>query len=619
MLRKPVVFKSIDDENVDSGAETAESGCSKMSSSGIELMARRVQQQQQLLLMNMHLLANPGDSLLLQHTVDRLLRWLCPSLRIFHVSERASPFREYARSHLCPAAGYPSLAVTFFLHEAYGEERILRVLDFFQRPPWQYHHTESCNRSGGVHITSSSSPANPLLRPYLLPSRDFYSLGAGMPVWGVRPVHCGGEILRVTLYSGYDNYEDAVRLYETVLQRQAEEQKAGFCWFTLHTEPGLCLQLALKQLAPGVRVEPCSSAVLQFKIEEIGQLVPLLPNPCTPISSSRWQTEDLDGNKVLFQVKTPSQPQRPLTCAFPLTCPSVSPRGLQVRGSGHAPTQSHTHSLGHTHSQSQTHSLGHAPTQSHTHSLGHTPTQSHTHSLQPCSLTTPLARPGQRQVHRPRTDPGLEKLYVRGGGGGGGGGGGESLGSDSCCSTPPGSSCYSSQRSSPAPPSTSNHRDSPLRPSISRSLSHLLLEEEDEEEEPETNVDTGVPVSPRSDTAVSAVTRSSSSSADLSVTQRSERPAAVGASALESLARELTECLPGTHAPSPGASGTWGPAGYKDASSARQGCGSRTVAAGQSPSKGPVVELVRTTAEPNAKPLLSARTHREAPLDEFFI
>lgn len=138
-------------------------------------------------------------------------------------------------------AGYPSLAITFFLHEAYGEERILKVLDFFQRPPWQYHHTESCGRrTGGIHITSSSSPANALMRPYLLPSRDFYSLGAGMPVWGVRPVHCGGEILRVTLYSGYDNYEDAVRLYETVLQRQAEEQKTGFCWFTLHTGTSVC-------------------------------------------------------------------------------------------------------------------------------------------------------------------------------------------------------------------------------------------------------------------------------------------------------------------------------------------------------------------------------------------
>lgn len=71
----------------------------------VDLVSRRVRQQrrQQLLLMHLHLLANPGDSLLLQHTLDRLLRWLCPSLRIFHVSERASPFRTYPR--LCPVAG----------------------------------------------------------------------------------------------------------------------------------------------------------------------------------------------------------------------------------------------------------------------------------------------------------------------------------------------------------------------------------------------------------------------------------------------------------------------------------------------------------------------------------
>lgn len=63
------------------------------------------------------------------------------------------------------------------------------------------------------------------------------------------------------------------------------------------------MQLAVKQLSPGVRVRPCTSAVLQFSVEEMGQLVPLLPHPCSPISSTRWQTEDLDGNKVLFQVR----------------------------------------------------------------------------------------------------------------------------------------------------------------------------------------------------------------------------------------------------------------------------------------------------------------------------
>ncbi|XP_061684504.1 protein FAM124B isoform X2 [Syngnathoides biaculeatus] len=388
-----------------------------MSTSPAELTSRRTRERhrQRRFGLDLHLLANPGDSLLLQHSLDRLLRWLCPSLRVFHVSERASPRGGFAR--LSPGAASPSLAVTFFLHEAYGEERILKVLDFFQRPPWRYHHTENCGGklAAGVRVPSGAD-ASP--RPYLLPSRDFYSLGPGMPVWGVRPVHCGGEILRVTLYSGYDNYEDAVRFYETVLQQRAQEQKTGFCWFTLHTEPGLCLQLALKRVSAGVHVEPCNSAVLQFSVEEIGQLVPLLPNPCTPISTSRWQTEDLDGNKVLFQVKTPTQSKPPLTCAFPPT---------HLKGGG--PVQNPPAAW-----------------------------QSHRRGARPAGDAAARKPPGSR-------------------------------GSSSCCSTPPGSSCYSSRGSSPGPPPAS---DSPLRPPAARSLSRLLLEDDDHDGE--TNVDTGVAV-----------------------------------------------------------------------------------------------------------------------------
>lgn len=177
-------------------------------------------------------------------------------------------------------------------------------------------------------------------------------------------------------------------------------------------------------------------------------------------------------------------------------------------------------------------------------------------------------RESRASLGRTRAEPGLEQQqqqqrccsYVPRHTGSGGGGGGESVGSDSCCSSPPGSSCYSSQRSSPAPAHAQAPMPSPQpahppgsaqpyhhqhfhqhhhpHSSSSSSLSFLLLEEEEEEEEPETNVDTGC--------AVVASTRV-------------ERPAAVGASALETLARELSRCLPDPHAPSLGIAKTWAP------------------------------------------------------------
>ncbi|NXS64129.1 F124B protein, partial [Brachypteracias leptosomus] len=87
-----------------------------------------------------------------------------------------------------------------------------------------------------------------------------------IPVWGIRRVSCGPEILRITLYCSFDNYEDAVRLYEMILQKEATLQKSTFCVFTLYTTQMVAVQLCLKQLPIGVAVEPRKSTALQFRV-----------------------------------------------------------------------------------------------------------------------------------------------------------------------------------------------------------------------------------------------------------------------------------------------------------------------------------------------------------------
>lgn len=242
---------------------------------------------QESLALTVHLLADTGNGSLLQQALDQLLDCICPEVRLFLVSERTRPLNYHEKYH-SRRARFPGMSVLLFLQESLGQERLFRVLDFLQHSPWQGFPTQH----------AQGRPC-----PYLPANQEFYSLHNQMPVWGMRPVHCGTDILRVTLYCSFDNYQDAIRLYEMILQRDATVQKSNFCFFVLYATEGFSLQLSLKQLPLGIPVDPKESSVLQFKVQEIGQLVPLLPNPCVPISSIRWQTQDYDGNKILLQVQ----------------------------------------------------------------------------------------------------------------------------------------------------------------------------------------------------------------------------------------------------------------------------------------------------------------------------
>uniref|UniRef100_A0A3Q3XHX5 FAM124 domain-containing protein n=1 Tax=Mola mola TaxID=94237 RepID=A0A3Q3XHX5_MOLML len=183
----------------------------------------------------------------------------------------------------------PALAVILFLQEAYGgEEDILMLHRALQRPPWRYHHTEKV--SNGRRML----PLTPC-------SQDFFTLSPGTPLWAVRQVHYGKEIVRFTVYCQHENYVDMVRLYKLLLQRRVAQKKEDFCFFVVYSNPDMEIQLSFKRLPRGQSPLVLESAVMEVRVRDVGALVPLLPHPCSPISEVRWRTEDYEGNKILLQ------------------------------------------------------------------------------------------------------------------------------------------------------------------------------------------------------------------------------------------------------------------------------------------------------------------------------
>ncbi|XP_067419175.1 protein FAM124A isoform X1 [Emydura macquarii macquarii] len=270
-----------EDDGVDSGAETGGSEYSRMSSTSSELS---VEDNQDPFLVSMHVIADPGESQVLQQAIDKLLAWIHPDLQLFRVSERRVS-RKYRKSGKA-AISQPALAVILFLQEEYGEEPILQLHETFQRPPWHYHHTE---RVHGKFL------------PYMPCSQDFFTLAQGTPLWAIRPVHYGREIIRFAIYCRNENFVDIMKLYQLILKRPVCQKKADFCVFPIYSNMDIDIQFSLKRLPKGQIPTPTESAVVEFRVEDVGQLVPLLPNPCSPISDGRWQTEDHDGNKILLQ------------------------------------------------------------------------------------------------------------------------------------------------------------------------------------------------------------------------------------------------------------------------------------------------------------------------------
>uniref|UniRef100_H3C0S8 Family with sequence similarity 124 member A n=1 Tax=Tetraodon nigroviridis TaxID=99883 RepID=H3C0S8_TETNG len=270
---------STEDECVDSGAETGGSDYSRLSSTSSDLSMGELQDP---FLVSVHLIADPGEGRILQRAADSILACVHPDLQLFRVSQRQS-------AELGPAR-QPALALILFLQEACGgeEEELLALRRALRRPPWRYHHTETVSSRRMLPLSPGS--------------QDFFTLAPGTPLWALRQVHYGREIVRFTVYCQHQNYGDTVRLYRLLLRRRVWQRKEDFCFFLLYSNPRLEIQLSFKRLPPGRRPAVLESALLEVRVRDVGALVPLLPRPCSPISQVRWRTEDYDGNQILLQI-----------------------------------------------------------------------------------------------------------------------------------------------------------------------------------------------------------------------------------------------------------------------------------------------------------------------------
>ncbi|XP_068592714.1 protein FAM124A [Cebidichthys violaceus] len=325
--------KSSEDDCVDSGAETAGSDYSPLSSTSSEFSMGELQDP---FLVCVHLIADPGQGKLLQRAADGVLAWVHPELQLFRVSERASvcrPKRHQSGGQV--GACQPALAVIVFLQEAHGgEEQVLMLHRALQRPPWCFHHTEKV--SNGRRML----PLSPC-------SQDFFTLSTGTPLWAVRQIHYGKEIVRFTVYCEHENYADMVRLYKLLLQRRPAQKKEDFCFFVVYSNPEMEIQLSFKRLPRGQSPAVLESAVMEVRVRDVGTLVPLLPHPCSPISEVRWQTEDYDGNKILLQVR--GSPFRP----DPVFSESASAPSTFLRSAASYRNRRHHHHHHHHRSTSQ--------------------------------------------------------------------------------------------------------------------------------------------------------------------------------------------------------------------------------------------------------------------------
>lgn len=224
--------------------------------------------------------------------------WIDQDLRIFKVGEKTDD-TNVNQSFNQPnrLSRMPSVAVMLFLSEEgpLGHERIQGAKRRFEKPPWKFHHSEQVCQGK--------------INPYPYNSPDYFYTSEELPLWAIRMVHCGKELLRIVLFTSEESWGDMIQFYQLVIGFGPDISRDDFCLFTVHSRGHYDVQFALKKLKADTCPRNLDSVKLQFRVPDVGSLVPLFPNVCKPVSDSLWETRDHDGNTITIDVTGQPRPK----------------------------------------------------------------------------------------------------------------------------------------------------------------------------------------------------------------------------------------------------------------------------------------------------------------------
>ena len=287
ILFNVISFCSITGSSISSISSRSETGSENTSiSEHSDTDSLMVPDQQR---MSLQFLTDPNEISAMEDLYQPILNWIDPDLHIIKVTDSSECVDNNRTSMLDSGTRIPSMAIMVFLHEEgmLGFQRIQTVKRNFEKAPWKFHHSEEVHRGA--------------INPYPYNSQDFYYTSENLPLWAIRQVHYGKEHIRTVLFVSEDNWDNMVQFYKLLVGAEPDTKREDFCLFTVHSHVNFDIQLALKKLQSDTKPRVLENVKIQFRVNDISNIMPMFPNVCRPLSDSRWETTDNDGNVVVIE------------------------------------------------------------------------------------------------------------------------------------------------------------------------------------------------------------------------------------------------------------------------------------------------------------------------------